>query len=109
MSSGPRVKSLLTAQCLLVLLTISALTGDLATRTIQLKLSRGTSLSSNTESVARPRLDSDALEWAAPPLLHFALDEPCTVRQGPATSYLPVVSLFLDADSYNRPPPSYFV
>jgi hypothetical protein len=90
----------------LVILTVSALTASLVTRTVRIQVSQNPiKVQSNSPQAMRQHLDCDAIPWV-PPIRHFAplLDSAFAPRKAPAWLRLP--GLLLGESLYNRPPPS---
>jgi hypothetical protein len=90
---------------LLIVLTISALTASLVTRTVRIEIVHCRTAQSNSPQALRQHLDRDAIPWA-PPTPALALLPASTFRPRTGTSGLPLPRLLLDESLYNRPPPS---
>jgi hypothetical protein len=97
-------KHLSTWQFLLIIVTVSALSGSLVTRTFHLKLQHCVSAGSNSPQAVRQHLDRDASKWMAP-ALRIAPLQVSTLDPRVVTSGLPLPNLLLDENLYNRPPP----
>jgi len=95
---------LATWQFLLVILTVSALTGSLVTRTLHLQLAHSISAHSKSPHALRQHLDRDASRWMAPvpqiAPLQVAMFCPRVAGGG-----VPLPGLLLDENLCNRPPP----
>jgi hypothetical protein len=89
---------------LVILLSVSALTASLATRTFHLKLFDCITVQSNSPQAVRQHLDRDATQWASP-VPKFGPLQTSTFHLNLATAgpYLP--KLILDENLYKRPPP----
>jgi len=92
-------------RCLLISLSLCALTGSLVTRTFHLKVPQCITAQSNSPHAVRQHLDRDAVQWAAP-VQNFALLSPSAFRSSMAIAATPLPSVILDDSLYNRPPPS---
>ena len=97
--------ALCSTRLLLIVLSISALTVSLVTRTFRIHVLQCTTAQSNSPQVLRQHLDHDATHWA-PPILHFSTLLVCTIAPRTPTVWLRLPSLLLDESLYNRPPPS---
>lgn len=88
-----------------IVLSIVALTANVATRTSVVRFQHNVSINSQASISSRQHLDGDAMEWAPPVATDLVAE---------AVSFYPLISpagppvagvLFEDA-LYNRPPPS---
>jgi len=90
---------------LVIVLSVSALTASLVTRTFHLKLSHCVTAQSDSPQAMRQHLDRDATQWAAP-VPNFAPLQAPTFHSRLATAGPSLPNLILDKNLYNRPPPS---
>ncbi len=91
---------------LVIVLSVSALTASLLTRTFHLELSDCITVQSNSPQPVRQHLDRDATQWATPvPKLGLLQASTFRLHLATARPYLP--KLILDENLYNRPPPSF--
>lgn len=95
---------LATWQFLLVILTVSALTGSLVTRTLHLQLAHSILTHSKSPHAVRQHLDRDASRWMAP-VPHIAALQVSTFYPRMVAGRLPLPCLLLDENLCNRPPP----
>ncbi|HVR24502.1 MAG TPA: hypothetical protein VMU26_14400 [Candidatus Polarisedimenticolia bacterium] len=88
-----------------VVLSVSALTASLVTRTFHLKLSHCITVQSNSPQAVRQHLDRDAVEWEDP-VPNVVPLRALTFHSRMARTWLRFPTLILDENLYNRPPPS---
>lgn len=104
MAKGKNSRSALcSTRFLLIILTISALTASLVTRTVRIRVLHGLTMQSNSSQALRQHLDRDAIPWK-PPAASLALVPasgfiPCTKAAPPLSRTL------LDGSLHKRPPP----
>jgi len=88
-----------------IVLSIVALTANVATRTSVLRLQHNVSIDSQASSSSRQHLDGDAMEWTPPVATHVVAEAfsfyPLISPAGP-----PVAGVLFEDALYNRPPPS---
>src|ERR1035441_7107369 len=90
---------------LVIVLSVSALTASLVTRTFHLKLSDCITVQCNSPQPVRQHLDRDATQWTTP-APKFAPLQASTSHSLLATAGPSLPKLILDENLYNRPPPS---
>jgi len=104
MAKGKNTRSVLfSTRFLFIVLTISALTASLVTRTIRIRVLHGLTVQSNSSQALRQHLDRDAIPWK-PPTASLALFPASgfIARTGAAP---PLSRTLLDGSLHNRPPP----
>jgi len=89
---------------LVVVLAITSLTANLATRTFRLKVSQDATIQSAASDGMRQHLIHDAVRWLPPVPLLVQIEAPTFYpRVAPAGPPLP--GLIFEEFLYNRPPP----